>query len=678
MFEAANLTGVQEEAIKKHLVSHFGRKAFASRAKTRMFCEDHSKVMTDKTEFEYEKGERPETVEYSYKDIPVEIAKQMTTRLNAALVNGNRINLNDYEFKGSDFIFGADHGQGAFQVGAKVVLNFDRRETAPNGGLRMPKISVPTPKSRREQEESIVFEVSLAEVICRKDTSALIQATIGDYMKSGFKIIADSTLTIGQDESGNIICSFDALSDEYKRKDTPLTSMYVTGDLAFYAMVLGRESSSGTRCFICRMSAREFSASLRKGDPWTYELMNTCVEELDAQKARGKKTTSVEGCKEKAWWQMIPLENYLVPLLHTLIGIGNDVFDNFRDIINRDIECLDPKEIVTRQKVVACENQIQADVSRRDEWDNSAKGKQLKSLEAILEELDDYVDQQDENDDENNSHDEDLDDEDELILPGNVTVNAAAADQSQNSFTPVINTKIATLKAEIEAKNKELVPLSTERKVLANNITKGRAILTRLKNKLTEFRSLRKKSKDGYLSFVKAAGEVHVSLGCSVTHKVHLMMCHVADQMRYVPGGLGEKMEDWVELMHQIGARARRRFRTTKDLAMRAKARARAEQRSMNADLLERQNEVKLEHAKKPKEDGTKMEDEQQKIREKVRLDALIDYKIHRGRALNVVKGAITTRNEIPFLFPGIPPDSLTSLHLQRIPLLLIRGKVTA
>ena len=97
-----------------------------------------------------------------------------------------------------------------------------------------------------------------------------------------------------------------------------------------------------------------------------------------------------------------------------------------------------------------------------------------------------------------------------------------------------------------------------------------------------------------------------------------------------------------MELMHQIGARARRRFRTTKDLAMRAKARARAEQRSMNADLLERQNEVKLEHAKKPKEDGTKMEDERQKIREKVRLDALIDYKIHRGRALNVVKGAIT------------------------------------
>ena len=37
-----------------------------------------------------------------------------------------------------------------------------------------------------------------------------------------------------------------------------------------------------------------------------------------------------------------------------------------------------------------------------------------------------------------------------------------------------------------------------------------------------------------------------------------------------------------------------------------------------------------------------------------------------------------TSRNEIPFPFPGIPPDSLTFLRLQRNPLLFYRGKVTA
>lgn len=111
--------------------------------------------------------------------------------------------------------------------------------------------------------------------------------------------------------------------------------------------------------------------------------------------------------------------------------------------------------------------------------------------------------------------------------------------------------------------------------------------------------------------------------------------------MRYIPGGLGEKMEDWVELMHQIGARARRRFRTTKDLAMRAKARAKAEQRSINADLIDRQNVVKQEHARKPREDGTTMEDERQKIREQLRFFALVGYQMGRGRALCIVRRAI-------------------------------------
>ena len=46
---------------------------------------------------------------------------------------------------------------------------------------------------------------------------------------------------------------------------------------------------------------------------------------------------------------------------------------------------------------------------------------------------------------------------------------------------------------------------------------------------------------------VFAAVHCHVQIGCNVTHKVHLMWRHVVNQMKYVPGGLGEKMEDWVE-----------------------------------------------------------------------------------------------------------------------------------
>ena len=61
-----------------------------------------------------------------------------------------------------------------------------------------------------------------------------------------------------------------------------------------------------------------------------------------------------EGVKAVAWWQFFPVCNYLVHLLHEMIGIGNDLFDNFKDLVNAEVECLYPKEIMTRLKVVVC------------------------------------------------------------------------------------------------------------------------------------------------------------------------------------------------------------------------------------------------------------------------------------------------------------------------------------
>ena len=70
--------------------------------------------------------------------------------------------------------------------------------------------------------------------------------------------------------------------------------------LAFYAMVLGREHSSGSRCYLCRMSAKEFAKALKRGEAWTYELMNDLVSQMQNGKP-------LEGCKQRARWQMIKL-----------------------------------------------------------------------------------------------------------------------------------------------------------------------------------------------------------------------------------------------------------------------------------------------------------------------------------------------------------------------------------
>ena len=50
-----------------------------------------------------------------------------------------------------------------------------------------------------------------------------------------------------------------------------------------------------------------------------------------------------------------------------------------------------------------------------------------------------------------------------------------------------------------------------------------------------------------YLRYVLAAVHGNDALGCTVTPKVHMMLKHIAFQIRYIQGGLGDKIEDWVE-----------------------------------------------------------------------------------------------------------------------------------
>lgn len=75
-----------------------------------------------------------------------------------------------------------------------------------------------------------------------------------------------------------------------------------------------------------------------------------------------------------------------------------------------------------------------------------------------------------------------------------------------------------------------------------------------------------------YQRFVWAALKGSLTLQCSITPKVHAMLRHVQWQMKNLPGGLGDKMEDWVERLHQWGIRLRRRFRTVQDPLVRAHA----------------------------------------------------------------------------------------------------------
>ena len=59
------------------------------------------------------------------------------------------------------------------------------------------------------------------------------------------------------------------------------------------------------------------------------------------------------GIKQRPWWPFIHLTNYVSPLLHCEIGIGNVIFELLRDIINEHIEIYAPGEESIRMAVPA-------------------------------------------------------------------------------------------------------------------------------------------------------------------------------------------------------------------------------------------------------------------------------------------------------------------------------------
>ena len=54
-------------------------------------------------------------------------------------------------------------------------------------------------------------------------------------------------------------------------------------------------------------------------------------------------------------WPFIPIDHYIFPLLHCLIGIGDDILRKFREEVSKKIEYLTPEEIATRSHLAELE-----------------------------------------------------------------------------------------------------------------------------------------------------------------------------------------------------------------------------------------------------------------------------------------------------------------------------------
>lgn len=160
--------------------------------------------------------------------------------------------------------------------------------------------------------------------------------------------------------------------------------VYLTGNHAFQAMVLGRESMPGQHCMLCKLSRKEFDeykAKDNNGIPWTTNDLVQIGTKVCTPKQGGR---PISGVKKPPWWPFIKMEHVMVPLLHCLIGIGNNLLNRFCDIVNEYIEKLSPAEKKLIHALTNYDTIIAETIHLRDEFDKSPEGKKMKSLQVWL------------------------------------------------------------------------------------------------------------------------------------------------------------------------------------------------------------------------------------------------------------------------------------------------------
>jgi len=176
------------------------------------------------------------------------------------------------------------------------------------------------------------------------------------------------------------VCSFNTPPPDSQDHTTIEIAVFVTGDLAFQAMLTGRKAMSGQHCMLCQLSQKQFNENKdTTGLPWTYDDLVRIGTEVCTE--RGGKP--LLGVKQESWLPFLNFKHLMVPLLLCLIGIGNNLINRFCDVVNEYVENLSTEEMKHARALTNYDLIMVETAKKRDEFDASPEGKKRKALSFV-------------------------------------------------------------------------------------------------------------------------------------------------------------------------------------------------------------------------------------------------------------------------------------------------------
>jgi hypothetical protein len=111
------------------------------------------------------------------------------------------------------------------------------------------------------------------------------------------------------------------------------------GDLAFLAMLIGMNNSSGAHCLICMLKKSQFNCEHTQLTPRTKESLAECLEEymVLVNHPTKKAPPNYNGVNGPGMWDVDP-QRIVIPILHCPMGLVDKVLESLKHWVNFEVE----------------------------------------------------------------------------------------------------------------------------------------------------------------------------------------------------------------------------------------------------------------------------------------------------------------------------------------------------
>ena len=256
------------------------------------------------------------------------------------------------------------------------------------------------------------FVIKIGHVDCKKETYDILRTTVTPYLNEDLKELMNGNKKIlvfkrlagegkylytcqinkytpntnGDDGVGDkpqFICPVAKTPiPEFEFVKPCRIRIVMTGDLAFYAAVLGKPNSASHWCMWCQHSYSVWKEyGHEAGTKWTLECMCKRREQI-FNKELEDTAINRKGITKMELIEAIQILQYIYPILHSEIGLGNYLLNSFFDWIDFRIEKVSDEEKNLRRDFGFVIKDVDV---MKEKWDEFCNGDGISLGEYIVE-----------------------------------------------------------------------------------------------------------------------------------------------------------------------------------------------------------------------------------------------------------------------------------------------------